>query len=71
MALLVGPNGRVLGVEKVPELAARSVDSIQSAAPGLLAAGARAGEGARGARGAGEGAPLLEIVHGNALSGER
>jgi len=72
MALLVTPGGYVLGVEKVPELAVRSVESVRSAVPGLMAPGARAGEGRRGGVGGGEGegAPLLEIVHGNVLSGE-
>ena len=37
MALLVAPGGAVLGVEKVPELAARSRASVAAAVPGLLA----------------------------------
>ncbi len=35
MALLVGPSGFVLGVEKVPQLAWRSVGAIQRAMPEL------------------------------------
>ncbi|GBF98477.1 hypothetical protein Rsub_11687 [Raphidocelis subcapitata] len=72
MALMVAPDGRVLGVEKVPELAVRSVESIQAAAPGLLPPGARAGDAAARlgapAGAAGGGAAVLEIVHGNALA---
>jgi hypothetical protein len=75
MALMVEPGGSVLGVEKVPELAVRSVESIARAAPQLLPPGAAAAEGRRRAPagdgdGDGDGGPpLLEIVHGNVLSG--
>ncbi|KAI8465693.1 MAG: protein-L-isoaspartate O-methyltransferase-domain-containing protein [Monoraphidium minutum] len=68
MAILARPGGSVLGVEKVPELAARSVPSIQAAAPGLLPEDAAAAEGRPAARPEGAAAPLLEIVHGNVLA---
>ncbi|KAG1676550.1 hypothetical protein FOA52_000093 [Chlamydomonas sp. UWO 241] len=35
MALLVHPGGRVLGIEKFPELAKRSVDAVRTAVPSL------------------------------------
>lgn len=49
MAKLVGPSGFVLGVEKVPELAARSVASISASNPELpLLASSVAGVGGWG-----------------------
>lgn len=73
MALMVSPGGYVLGVEKVPELAARSLQSVRAACPGLLAEGAAAGDGPR-PRGTvhddpgGPPRPVLEITHANVLS---
>lgn len=55
MALLAAPGGYVLGVEKVPELAARSIITVQACCPGLLPPGALAFEGRhRGGGGGGE-----------------
>lgn len=54
MGKIVGPQGFVLGVEKVPELVNKSQDSIQQSNPELLS---------------GDAAGSLRIVHGNVLSG--
>eukprot|EP00877_Chromochloris_zofingiensis_P014229 jgi/Chrzof1/905/Cz01g33030.t1 len=53
MGKIVGPQGFVLGVEKVPELVNKSQDSIQQSNPELLS---------------GDAAGSLRIVHGNVLS---
>eukprot|EP00775_Hariotina_reticulata_P012682 gene12682-12811_t len=57
MAKMVGPNGVVLGIEKVPELVVKSRESLSAANPKLLEAIPDSG-----------GEPLLRIMHGNALS---
>eukprot|EP00195_Chlamydomonas_chlamydogama_P007066 CAMPEP_0202894726 /NCGR_PEP_ID=MMETSP1392-20130828/4062_1 /ASSEMBLY_ACC=CAM_ASM_000868 /TAXON_ID=225041 /ORGANISM="Chlamydomonas chlamydogama, Strain SAG 11-48b" /LENGTH=269 /DNA_ID=CAMNT_0049579497 /DNA_START=101 /DNA_END=910 /DNA_ORIENTATION=+ len=81
MAKLVGPDGCVLGVEKVPELALRSIRNIKHSCPDLFAPGSPIQSSPDVARSAAPAGPAAEtavtevghgtnwrILHGNALT---
>jgi hypothetical protein len=73
MALLVGPSGHVVGVDKVVELVQASLASVAASNPELL--GQEEGQQQMqqqqgGQQGIGEEQPRVTFVHGNVLAGK-
>ena len=72
MALLVGPTGHVVGVDKVVELVQASLGSVAVSNPELLGGVGQQQEEVEGGHQvtvSGNGKPRVAFVHGNALAG--